>query len=506
MFSLRIRIMSADLNQTNIDIDDPNFEKIFSNLQGNILKGHGRDHSRHIFIKFCGDAESNRKWISQFANRLTSTLEQSNQSIHFKTTGQNQLFVNLMLSRTGYQALAIDQAQWPTDKAFLAGMKDLSQKYDTTPRLDENRQHHNQKANPLNENLSQWEAPFKSRIDGLIVFAYGRNPGDDIQAENVVAEKYLDEKVKSLKKELHGIAEIITLQHGHVMRNKKGQVIEHFGFVDGVSNPQFLFSDLTESYKNGGFNHYDPSASLHTVMVKEPGDDTDSYGSYVVYRKLQQNIKGFLDRLEILANTITEMSDSSDPITTDYAGALCVGRFKDGTPISEQATDGWNNLFNNFNYDDDINGLRCPIHSHIRKTNPRNDTLRQFNAPPTIERSRRIIRRGISYGSTNLHPNEEWTDAGLLFISMQTDIVQQFIFMQNTWCNNNNFLTQNTGLDPLVGEQNPDDETVAQTWPKKWGAPDLTGKSPIEFDFSGFVRNRGGEYFFMPSIGFLRQL
>ncbi|WP_163832893.1 Dyp-type peroxidase [Spartinivicinus ruber] len=498
--------MSVDLNQTNIDIDDPNFKHIFANLQGNILKGHGRDHSRHIFIKFNDNPANSRKWVSQFADKITSTLDQENQSSDFKKTGNNHLFFNLMLSRSGYQALAINKAQWPTDKAFLAGMKDLSQKYDTTPRLDKKRQHHHSKANPLNDDLNDWEPPFKSTIDGLILLAYGRQPNIDFATANAIAERFLDQQVEQLVNELKGIAEVITIQSGHVMRNDKGQVIEHFGFVDGVSNPKFLFSDLQEDFKNGGFNHYDPSASLHTVMVKDPGGNKNSYGSYIVYRKLQQNIKGFWDRLALLASTINEVSGSSEPITAEYAGALCVGRFKDGTPISEQATNGWINLFNNFNYDDDINGLRCPLHSHVRKTNPRNDTLRQFNAPPTIERSRRIVRRGISYGSTNLQPGQEWTDVGLLFLSLQANIEQQFIFMQNTWCNNNNFLKKDTGLDPLIGVPLPQTTPTGQTWPKKWGTNDLSGNPPITFDFSGFVKNRGGEYFFMPSINFLKQL
>ncbi|MDE1462077.1 Dyp-type peroxidase [Spartinivicinus poritis] len=498
--------MSVDLNQTNIDIDDPNFKQIFTHLQGNILKSHGRDHSRHLFIKFKDNTTTSRKWVREFADKITSTLEQESQSTDFKKNGNNHLFINLMLSRSGYQALAIDKSQWPTDKAFLAGMKDLNQQYDTTPRLDDKRQHHHPKANPLNDDLSDWEAPFKSTIDGLIILAYGRQPSVDFAIADAAAEQYLDKQVAQLTCELEAVAEVITVQQGHVMRNDKGQVIEHFGFVDGVSNPKFLFSDLQEDFKNGGFNHYDPSASLHTVMVKDPGGNASSYGSYVVYRKLQQNIKGFWDRLALLAGTINEVSGSSEPINAEYAGALCVGRFKDGTPISEQATNGWTNLFNNFNYDDDINGLRCPLHSHARKTNPRNDTLRQFNAPPTIERSRRIVRRGISYGSTDLLPAHEWTDAGLLFLSLQSNIEQQFIFMQNTWCNNNNFLKKDTGLDPLVGVPSPKTKPAAQTWPKQWGNNDLTGNPPITFEFSGFVKNRGGEYFFMPSINFLKQL
>ncbi|MGF1701817.1 Dyp-type peroxidase [Photobacterium makurazakiensis] len=481
--------MSANLNQTNIEVNDPNFQQAFSQLQGNILKGHGRDHSRHVFFSFTGDKEANRKWVSKQAEQVTSTLEQNKQQISFKENGVIHLFMNLMLSSTGYNQLGIDENEWPSDKAFRSGMKDLSTRFDTLPRGD-----HSPTANPLNDDVSQWETGFREDVDGMVLLALGGLNDEQ-------AELKLEQEVKKLEQSMAGTAQIIFVQKGHVMRNEKKQVIEHFGFVDGVSNPKFLFSELNEEFKNGGYSKNDPSAPLNTVMVRDPGGDENGYGTYVVYRKLQQNIKGFWERLDILANTLSETS--SEKVDAEYAGALCVGRFKDGTPISEQGKDGWTNLFNNFNYDDDSDGLRCPFHSHTRKTNPRGDTVRQFNSPPTIERSRRIVRRGISFGSTNLEPTSEWTDAGLLFISLQADIVDQFIFMQNTWCNNEGFVRQATGTDPLVGQVKPGSEPMAQKWSTSWGNPNA---EQVDFSFSGFVKNLGGEYFFMPSLSFLRSL
>jgi deferrochelatase/peroxidase EfeB len=48
--------MALTLNETAIDYRDPKFDKMLSNLQGNILKGHGRNHTTHIFIKFKREA------------------------------------------------------------------------------------------------------------------------------------------------------------------------------------------------------------------------------------------------------------------------------------------------------------------------------------------------------------------------------------------------------------------------------------------------------------------
>ncbi|UXI02153.1 Dyp-type peroxidase [Photobacterium sp. TY1-4] len=481
--------MSANLNQTNIEIDDPNFRAVFHNLQGNILKGHGREHSRHLFFALRGDARQNRQAIRQLAEKVTSALDQHQQQMSFKQTGQAHLFVNLMLSAGGYQQLDIDPQDWPDDPAFRAGMKDLQTPFDTLPRGD-----HTPTANPLNDDIRQWETGFQGRIDGMLLLALG-----GVDAEH--AEQVLEAEIQALQHTCGDTLDIVLIQRGHVMRNDKGQVIEHFGFVDGVSNPKFLFSDLNEEFRNGGYSRNDPSAPLNLVLTKDPGGDADSYGSYVVYRKLQQNIKGFWDHLTLLANHLSETSPTQ--VDAEYAGALCVGRFKDGTPISEQGNDGWSNLFNNFNYDEDVDGLRCPLHAHTRKTNPRGDTVRQFNSPPTIERSRRIVRRGISYGDTELNPTQEWTDAGLLFLCLQASIVDQFIFMQHTWCNNAGFVRQGTGIDPLVGQSPADTAPAPQQWRAKWSNPNA---DTTEFSFAGFVRNRGGEYFFMPSLDFLRQL
>ena len=38
----------------------------------------------------------------------------------------------------------------------------------------------------------------------------------------------------------YALTEELIVQEGRVLRNERGQVIEHFGFVDGLSNPQFL--------------------------------------------------------------------------------------------------------------------------------------------------------------------------------------------------------------------------------------------------------------------------
>lgn len=508
--------MTLNLSMTNLDHGDPNLAGLFASLQGNILKSHGRDHSRHVFLRFTGDPSACRDWITAMTGRVTSFTGQYQQTRLYRSTGERSLFVNLLLSATGYDALGVDRAAQPNDPAFQAGMKDIATEYDTRPRGD-----HARRANPLNDDPDAWEDGFRTRIDALVILASGR------KADTDGAEEMLDAEVARLEEDARGVAEIAHIERGHAMRNDLGQVIEHFGNPDGVSNPAFMRPDLDRMRRlQGGFSAYDGSAPLSLVLLRDPkGDDDTDYGSYFVYRKLQQNIAGYSRKCRELAGRMQEAAMAMraasgevelDPpaFDEDYVNALCIGRFRDGTPISEQAGPGTTSLPNGFNFDNDVRGLRCPFQSHMRKVNPRKDTHREFGAPQTVEFSRRIVRRGISYGSEDLHPSEEWTDAGLLFLSCQRSIDYQFIFMQHAWSNNQIFVEQGTGLDPICGVANVGQTPIAQQWPLRWGIPSGSvagGHAPgapdsVEFAFNDVVRMRGGEYFHAPSIATLRRI
>ncbi len=160
-------------------------------------------------------------------------------------------------------------------------------------------------------------------------------------------------------------------------------------------------------------------------------------------------------------------------------------------------------------HDKDKDGLKCPMHAHVRKANPRGTT------PGTSlkdESARRIVRRGIPYGKP--HPGAGCDPAlsqvagprGLLFMSFQANIEDHFEFIQRVWVDNNDFpsgtiplVQRDTGDDPLIGQ----DEDEAQHWPKQWNDEDAGTK---KFDFESAVKLKGGEYFFAPSRPFLAGL
>jgi len=139
--------------------------------------------------------------------------------------------------------------------------------------------------------------------------------------------------------------------------------------------------------------------------------------------------------------------------------------------------------------------------AHIRKTNP-GDKVKNSN-------SRLMARRGITYGIRTDELNDSKLDnkpsdnVGLLFMAYQSSIEKQFEFTQQSWANNADFNfdspNQPVGIDPVIGQPHGGG---LQRYPLHYGVGPLSEP----FDFSGFVKLKGGEYFFAPSLSFFKQL
>jgi Dyp-type peroxidase family len=302
-----------------------------------------------------------------------------------------------------------------------------------------------------------------------------------------------------LRTKLGGFA-AVSSEHGIKMRDGAGRTIEHFGYVDGRSQPLFFRNDVNKDSLNGRApKQWDPSAGPSLVLVKDPLGVSDAdCGTYYVFRKLEQNVKGFRQHVEVLADVLHLTGPARE-----LAGALVIGRFLDGTPVAlhPQAT-GRGIPSNDFVYANiDQDGNRCPFAAHIRKTNPRGDANGET---PDEQRSHRMARRGMPYGdptppddNVNALPR---TGVGLLFQCYQADLAQQFEFVQQAWANNDALAKPGTGKDPVVG-QSANGSFPSLKFPKQWGDP---GRTP--FRFHSFVTLKGGEYFFVPSLTFLKNL
>lgn len=465
-----------NLPPEGIDPDNPGkYEDLLEDLQGNILKGHGRDHSTHLFLEFKeGKEDEVKEWIDTFATHyVTSARKQADEARRYRETHiGGDIFTNFFLSVEGYKYLGIKPFKLPKNQPFRFGMKnpDVRAVLGDPP-------------------LEEWEEGFQYTIHALIIIA-DDDVVDVLQAVNLLTQH------------LRKIAEVVHREDGFVLRNRQEKPIEHFGFVDGVSQPLFLKRDIDESrINNSGFDKWDPRAGLDILLEKDRnGQKEDSYGSYLVYRKLEQDVQGFKAEQQKLANQLG--------IGFNLAGAYTMGRFTDGTPVNLSNTPTYSsNTPNNFDFKDDVAATKCPFHAHTRQTNPRGDTGRigsnvNFEQSLETEKSHRIARRAISYGNNDLHaydnPHTEKSKipSGLLFLCFQNDIENQFNFMQATWSNASNFPQVAVGPDPVIASS-----PGTQKWPKQWGEPETE-----EFSFGKYIKFKGGEYFFAPSMSFLQSL
>jgi Dyp-type peroxidase family len=459
---LPTNIPLLELPEQGINVLEPGIHgPLLADLQGNIIKSHGRDFSVLLFLRWRIDQlAAARQWLASFASHwITSALQQFEESRRYREFGEpGSVFGSFFLSRIGYEVLGFRGAAIPSDQPFRMGMR------------------HDELARSLGDPpVSAWEQGYQEPCHALLELA-----DDDLvrllQTANLICQ------------DLRGCAEILHREDGFTLRNEKGQTIEHFGYRDGISQPLFASSDIQKLREAGvSFDRWDPRAPLSLVLVRDPnGRHEHSFGSYLVLRKLEQNVRRFNADVRQLADTLA--------IPPDQAGALAVGRFKDGTPVTGSAEAGRPGE-NDFDYSDDAVGSRCPFHAHVRKSNPRGESARVMGLSVDEERNHRIVRRAMSYG-TNQPGDEPETGSGLLFLCYQANIENQFNFIQSRWVNAANFLEVGTGPDPLVGQP-----AGTQQWPLRWGE-----RQKRSYGFNLWVALKGGDYFFAPSISSLLAL
>lgn len=447
--------MAVDLDAREIDPADAKYASMLQNLQGNILKSHGRNYASLLFLKFKPRHEvAAAQFIRTFADQVTSARKQLGEAkayteaLKAQRTYVGPLFANFLLSAAGYRYFRFQNSQIPPDPRFRAGMKAW--------------------AEHLQDRPQNWDAEYKEQIHAMILLA-----GD--------GSRSLKRRESEVALDAGKVAHVLSRQSAKMKRNKTKDAIEHVGFVDGASNPLFFKGDIDEA-KQHGIDLFDPAAPLNLVLVSDPPDGSmqDSFGSYLVLRKLEQDVKAFKQAQRQLIRIL-----GLKGADTERAGAMVMGRFKDGTPLAdaETAQGGRDPIPNNFNYFKDRDGMKCPFQGHIRKMNTRR--------PYEEERSRRVARRGITYGK-----EKGSKGVGLLFMCFQSDIEHQFEWLQMTGGNDRNFPMRGAGLDPLIG-QGP---SAAQEWPVRYDGQSGTKA----LDIRALTSVKGGEYFFAPSMGFLK--
>jgi Dyp-type peroxidase family len=441
-------------------------------IQGFVVRGYRLPVAGYLFIQII-DVERAATWIAEITEDVltASTWSQKPES-----------GVNIAFSYAGLRALQLPDASlagFPEE--FRQGMAARAEQLGDTG-----------ESAPAN-----WQGPSAGlEVHGLIMISAGD------RAALGAHEARLRAAI-----ERHGGVGVIYDEVGAALPGG----VEHFGYADGFAQPSIEGSGVPALAGQGAPNAgiaSSEAAGWRPIRAGEfilgyldeegvlpatpPPDELSRNGSYLVYRKLHQDVAGFRRLLSESARLY--------PGGEEQLAAKVVGRWRDGTPIAaspdhaDPAVVADETRNNAFGYGDDPAGLNCPVGAHVRRANPR-DSL-PFEGK--LVNRHRLIRRGIPYGDP-LPPGAEddGADRGVIFMCVQASIARQFEFVQSQWLGSGNSFGLADDQDVLLGAQDGSP-------PHKMTVP---GRPPFFLGpLSRLVSVKGGEYFYLPGINGLHFL
>lgn len=275
---------------------------------------------------------------------------------------------------------------------------------------------------------------------------------------------------------------------------------EHFGFADGLSQPfirglhdrpraherEIPLGEVLLGYPNA-YGRF-PTGPRYADF------DLGANGTYIVFRKLEQDVRGFW--------TYCRERAAELGATPEWIAAKLIGRWPSGAPITctpNQDSPQFANA-NNFGFLElDKDGYHCPIAAHIRRANPRDARDGTAEESLAVVDRHRILRRGRSWGeplsiTDALAGSGPEHSRGLYFIGLNASLARGFEFVQQTWLNN-------PGFHGLAGERDPITSSG--------GCPFTIPAMPVRHRLRNLpqvVTNKGGGYFFLPSFAALERM
>lgn len=328
--------------------------------------------------------------------------------------------------------------------------------------------------------------------------------GDDvdvmlsINAQSADAlERYYQEVLRVVNA-CHGVQVLMEQNTSVLVINGQPTSKEHFGFNDGVGNPEMIGGEksVPGRGKLNAAGQWEPLAPGEFLLgqIDESGEipaapDPHHFsrnGTFVVYRKLHQNVASFR---KFLAE-----EGAKFPGGLEKLAAKMSGRWRDGTPLAlspdsaDQSIANDPQLNNDFRYHLDPDGLNVPRGAHIRRMNPRDG----LGFDGAIVNRRRIMRRGLPYGTWTPEdqPADDTGEHGIIFMAINASIERQFEFVQQQWANYGNDFGLGNDPDPLIGNRAAGTRMLVPG----------TERPHFVKSLPQFVETRGGAYFFKPSI------
>ena len=180
----------------------------------------------------------------------------------------------------------------------------------------------------------------------------------------------------------------LSLQWTQRLRNRHDKVVEHFGFIENMTNPVLKKSEAGTRFSNqvhlGEVLCGYPNRADHAGAYSDGPDYIRSLlrdGSFLALRKLRQDVEALEDALTAAqASAPAEQTLTREELLANMMGRWPGDHPKAGQPLAEVL--GPDPLSNDFHFENDLQGKQCPFHAHIRRVNPRTRTTSQVAGPP----------------------------------------------------------------------------------------------------------------------------
>ncbi len=449
--------------RTQVDLRD---------LQGDILRAYGNayDHTSYAFVHLDCPPEQAREWFSGLLEHVTTAeLWPEGKDNKPLTT------LNVAVTAPGLRALGVSETVVESfSKEFKEGMAKRAERLGDVGPSDP----------------KTWEKGLGTDEAHVLLTINAQAKEDHQRALG---------KMRDAMDSAGGIR-IVYQQDTALLEGAR----EHFGYADGFAQPAIEGSSDAKAPGGGvpekdgrwralapgefvlGYPDEDTRDDPKRRLPNAPDEPLGKSGTYMVWRKLYQDVALWR---KVLADAAKLYHGGDEQLLA----AKVVGRWADGSPLSTHPRKPDPNFnpaargANDFRYSDDKDGLRCPIGSHVRRSNPR-DAL-GFDGALTFRH--RMIRRGMPYGDPLPEgaKRDDQQDRGLVFVSFQASISRQFEAVQMQWLNDGNIFGLGHDKDFLLGSNDGKGKMTIQGDPPFFLAPQ-----------EKFVRTCGGEYLFVPGI------
>jgi Dyp-type peroxidase family len=447
-----------------------------TNVQGLIFKSYNYPLTRHFLFQF-GDAAGARRFLNEWAARVTH----AEQNLDAKPDP----LINIALTWSGLSKTGAVDAKPGVPPAAEAFSLDFRDPPDVKAMRDYG------DSAPAN----WWNRRFQSQDVDLVVLM-------NCQSETSLSDH--TDRIRTSAAQ-RGLTELKPGRDGDALTGylaPKG--ILHFGYRDGISQPQVNWDDVPGAADLVDLRHFIlgyATKEIDSAPDKPPWSDLARDGCYVILRWIYQDVAKFN---KFLREKSAELwPDMSPGDAQELLAAKMMGRWRNGAPLvlSPDRPDPANALRNDFSYAADPDGVRCPFSAHIRIANRRDDELTFPNTVMFPTGTPRVLRRGSTYGPHLDGEVDDGQDRGLIGLFLCTNINQQF-FPLMRWINETDFVEKVTnfhGQDPLFGNRSMPERSDSFEF-------EALGKKHVLTGLQDFIRTQGVLMLFLPSVAALRQI